>query len=119
MKDYRELKVWEKSHRLALDIYKATQNFPKVELYGVTSQLRRAAASIPTNLAEGCGRRTDGELAQFVQIAAGSASETDYLLLLCHDLQYIDDNNYAALSAHLVEIRKMLTSLIKTLRVTP
>ncbi|MBW8042635.1 MAG: four helix bundle protein [Planctomycetes bacterium] len=116
MKDYRELQVWEKSHRLALDIYKATQNFPKVELYGVTSQLRRAAASIPTNLAEGCGRRTDGELAQFAQIAAGSASETDYLLLLCHDLQYIDDNNYAALSAHLVEIRKMLTSLIKTLR---
>ena len=116
MKDYKNLQVWEKSHQFILDVYKATLNFPKNELYGLTSQVRRAAVSIPTNLAEGCGRRTDGELAQFAQIAAGSASEMDYLLFLCHDLKYIEDDNYTALSSQLVEIRKMLTSLLKTLR---
>jgi four helix bundle protein len=82
MQDYRELKVWGRSHRFVLEIYKATKAFPKEELYGLTSQLRRAAASIPTNLAEGSGRGTTRELAQFVQIAAGSASEVDYLLIL-------------------------------------
>ena len=116
MKDYRELRVWERAHGLTLRIYKATENFPQHERYGLAGQLRRAAASIPTNLAEGCGRGTDGELARFVQIAAGSASETDYLLRLCHDLEYIAGDNYVALSEELIEIRKMLTSLIQRIR---
>ena len=105
MQDYRDLKVWEKSHRFVLDIYNATKVFPKDELYGLTSQLRRATSSIPTNLAEGCGRGTVGELAQFAQIAAGSASEVDYLLQLCRDLQYLDSGDFAALSNELTEIR--------------
>lgn len=87
MKDFRSLQVWEKAHRLALEIYKATQDFPREESYGLTSQLRRAAASIPTNIAEGCGRGSDRELAQFIQIAVGSASEVEYLLELSHDLE--------------------------------
>ena len=116
MQDYREMKVWEKAHRFALDIYKTTQKFPKDERYGLISQLRRAAASVPTNIAEGCGRGTAGELAQFIQIAAGSASEVDYLLYLCRDLDYIGEDDYGKLSGRLTEIRKMLTALIKTLR---
>ena len=110
------MKVWEKAHRFALSIYAATREFPGEELYGLTGQIRRAAASIPTNLAEGCGRRTDGELAQFTQIAAGSASETAYLVELARDLKYLSGDQYQVLSDQLNEIRKMLTSLIKTLR---
>jgi len=82
MKDFRELKVWEKAHQLTLEVYKATTIFPKDELYGLTSQIRRACASIPANIAEGCGRRGDAEFARFLGIAMGSASELDYHLLL-------------------------------------
>src|SRR5688500_19694656 len=85
MKDFRQLKVWEKAHQVALAIYKATKEFPKEELYGLTSQIRRASMSIPTNISEGCGRNTDAEFARFLQIAMGSASETEYQLLLSHD----------------------------------
>ena len=82
MKDFRQLKVWEKAHQLALAVYKATKDFPKEELYGSTSQIRRASMSIPTNIAEGCGRNTDAEFARFLQISMGSASETEYQLML-------------------------------------
>ena len=82
MKDFRQLKVWEKSHQLALAIYKVTKEFPKEELYGLTSQIRRASMSIPTNIAEGCGRNTDADFARFLQMAMGSASETEYQLIL-------------------------------------
>jgi four helix bundle protein len=88
MKDFRQLKVWEKSHQLALSVYKATKKFPKEELYGLTSQIRRASMSIPTNIAEGCGRNTDKEFARFLQIAMGSASETEYQLILARDLEF-------------------------------
>ena len=84
MKDFRQLKVWDKSHELALSIYRATKDFPKEELYGLTSQIRRASMSIPTNIAEGCGRNTDADFARFLQMAMGSASETEYHLLLAH-----------------------------------
>ncbi len=116
MKNFRDLKVWEKAHKLALNVYAATQNFPKEEVYGLTSQLRRAAASIPTNIAEGCGRGTDSELAQFAQIAAGSTSEIDYLLQLSRDLGYLDDQRHSELANRAIEVRKMLASLIQTLR---
>jgi four helix bundle protein len=81
MKDFRQLKVWEKSHQLALAVYKITKEFPKEELYGLTSQIRRASMSIPTTIAEGCGRNTNKEFARFLQIAMGFASETEYQLI--------------------------------------
>jgi four helix bundle protein len=78
MRDFREFKVWEKAHSLTLDIYKATATFPRAEMYGLTSQLRRASSSIPANIAEGCGRGGNAELARFLQIGMGSASELEY-----------------------------------------
>lgn len=116
MKDFRQLKVWEKSHLLALAIYRATKEFPKEELYGLTSQIRRASMSIPTNIAEGCGRNTDAEFARFLQIAMGSASETEYQLLLSHDLGFLDKLRYDQLNTDITEIKRMLASLLKTLR---
>ncbi|MCH7576127.1 MAG: four helix bundle protein [Candidatus Marinimicrobia bacterium] len=116
MKNFRDLKVWGKAHKLALDTYAVTRNFPKDERYGLTSQLRRAAASIPTNIAEGCGRGSDRELAQFAQIAAGSTSEVDYLLQLSHDLGSMQQEGYQELQKRTVELRKMLASFIRTLR---
>ena len=116
MKDFRQLKVWEKSHQLALAIYKETKNFPKEELYGLTSQIRRASMSVPTNIAEGCGRNTDAEFARFLQIAMGSASETEYQLLLSHDLGFLTKEQYDKLNIDVTEVKRMLASLLKTLR---
>ena len=116
MKDFRQLKVWEKAHQLALAIYKATKEFPKEELYGLTSQIRRASMSIPTNIAEGCGRNTDAEFARFLQIAMGSASETEYQLLLSHDLGFLNKEQYDLLNTDVTEVKRMLASLLKTLR---
>jgi four helix bundle protein len=111
MKDFRQLKVWEKAHQLALAIYKATKEFPKEELYGLTSQIRRANISIPTNIAEGCGRNTDAEFARFLQIAMGSASETEYQLLLSHDLHFLNKEQYDLLNTDVTEVKRMLASL--------
>lgn len=86
MKDFHNLKVWEKSHNLALSIYKTTNELPRTELYGLTAQIRRAAGSIPANIAEGSGRGSDGELARYLLISMGSASELKYHLLLAKDL---------------------------------
>lgn len=116
MKDFRDLQVWEKAHALTLDVYKAIASFPREELYGITSQIRRSSASIPTNIAEGCGRSGDAELARFMQISMGSASELEYQLLLAHDLNYLDDEIYAELHEKVTEVKRMLTSFIKTLR---
>ena len=116
MKDFRTLKVWEKSHRLVLVIYKATKPFPKNELYGITSQLQRAAVSVPTNIAEGCGKDSDAELGRYFKIAMGSSSELEYLLLLAHDLSYITDDQYNNLQNNLVEVRKMLNAFIQRLK---
>lgn len=90
MRNYRDLQVWSKAHNLTLELYRMSRQFPREEIYGITSQLRRAAASIGANLAEGCGRRTSAELARFVRIAMGSASELDYHLLLCRDLGFMN-----------------------------
>jgi four helix bundle protein len=116
MKDFRQLKVWEKSHQLALAIYKATKEFPKEELYGLTSQIRRASMSIPTNIAEGCGRNTDADFARFLQMAMGSASETEYQLILAHDLDFLPKDSYEKLHNEVEEVKRMLASLLKTLR---
>lgn len=91
MRDFREIKVWHKAHGLTLDIYRSTAIFPREELYGLTSQLRRASSSIPANIAEGCGRGGNAELARFLQIGMGSASELEYHILLAHDLTYLPD----------------------------
>ena len=85
MQDFRKLNVWEKAHEFVLDVYKASDLFPPQEKFGVTSQLRRSAASIPTNIAEGCGRGSNADLARFLQISMGSASEVEYLLILARD----------------------------------
>jgi four helix bundle protein len=116
MKDFRKQKVWQKSHLLTLDLYKATTGFPKEELYGLTSQIRRAGYSIPANIAEGCGRDGDAELARFLQIAKGSASELQYHLLLAQDLGFLNDLEYQQLNKQTTEVKQMLTSFIKKLK---
>src|SRR5690349_12199835 len=105
VKDFRKIQVWQKAHALTLRVYKVTASFPKDELYGLTSQIRRASASIPANLAEGCGRDTQTELARFVHIASGSASELEYHLLLEHDLGLIDTPIHSELDANINEIK--------------
>ncbi len=90
MRDFKELKVRRRSHRLFLDVYGATGNFPREEIYGLTAQLRRCCAPVAANLAEGCGRSGDAELGRFMLIAMGSASELEYHPLLAHDLGYLN-----------------------------
>ncbi len=90
LKDFRDLQAWEKSHNLALLVYKRTQPFPKQEMFGLTSQMRRAAVSIPTNIAEGYGRGGNFELARFLGIAMGSASELEYLLLIAAEMGFLN-----------------------------
>ncbi len=116
MQNFRNLNVWHRGHQLTLEIYKVTKSFPKNELYGLTSQLRRACSSIPTNLAEGCGQGSDAQLARFAQIAMGSASEVEYHLLLAKDLEYLSETIYSQLNAQIIEIKKMLTSFVKKLK---
>ena len=118
MGDYRKLKVWERSHRLTLDVYRVTASFPREELYGLTSQLRRAASSIPANIAEGCGRDGDAELARFLEIARGSASELDYHLLLASDLGLLTSSDHQHLAHEAQGVSKMLTTFLQALRPT-
>lgn len=115
MKDFRTLNVWQKSHKPAITVYQLTRNFPKEELYGITSQLHRAVISIPTNIAEGCGRGSDKDFAKFAQIAIGSASESEYLILLSTELGYTNKEDSDELIEKVCEIKRMLTSLIKNL----
>ena len=117
MKDFKELKVWGKAHEVTLAAYRVTQQFPKEELFCLTSQIRRASCSIGANIAEGCGRRSDGELARFLAIARGSAVELEYHLLLAHDLKLLSPAGFSALARQVDEIERMLTTLIQ--RVQP
>ena len=116
MRDFRELQVWRKGHHLVLDVYRATSGFPREELYGLTSQVHRSAASIPANLAEGCGRGDDPELARFMQIAMGSASELEYHLLLARDLNHLDNDVYVELEQKVKEVKRMLAPFINRLK---
>ena len=115
MRDFRQLKVWEKSHDLTLAVYKATSKFPRDELYGLTSQIRRSCASIPANIAEGCGRKGKADFARFFQIALGSASEVEYHFLLACDLALLSRPDYQRLANEVTEVKRMLTSLIQKL----
>jgi four helix bundle protein len=115
MKDFKDLKVWQKAHELTIAIYSVSRAFPRDEIYGLTSQLRRAAVSIGANIAEGCGRRSDGEFVRFLQIARGSASEVEYHLLLSRDLKFMDDSGFQNLQSKLMEVQRMLTSLVSAI----
>lgn len=116
MKDFRQLKVWQKAHELTLTVYKVTAAFPREELYGLTAQLRRAASSVSANLAEGCGRSGEAEFGRFCSIAMGSASELEYHLLLARDLKLIEDENYMQLAQRTTELKRMLAVLLGKLR---
>jgi len=117
-RDFRGITAWQRAHALTLRVYRATSGFPGDERFGLVSQIRRACASIPTNVAEGCGRSTNNELARFIDIATGSASEVEYQLLLAKDLGYLPKDEHADLSTEVIEIRRMLLAFNKTLRTT-
>ncbi len=116
MQDYKNLLVWQKAHILVLELYKLTQVLPKEETFGIKSQLRRAAVSIPANLAEGCGKITSKDTANFFQIALGSLHETEYYILLSKDLAYISLADYEFAIQLINEVKAMLISLIKKTR---
>ena len=111
MQDFKSLEVWKRSHNLTLELYRITGNFPSSELNGLTSQIRRASASIPANIAEGCGRYGNAELTRFLRIAIGSSSELEYHILLAHDLSYIDKEVHDEFSHRIIEVRRMLIGL--------
>ncbi len=116
MRNYEDLLVWRKAHVLTLAIYKATQCFPSEEKFGLTSQIRRSCASIGANLAEGCGRRSDGEMARFVHIAMGSGAELSYHLRLARDLEFLPKTSSEHLRSDLREVMRMLSSLSQRLK---
>jgi four helix bundle protein len=116
LRDYRRLAVWEKSHRLALEVYAASASFPREEVYGLTGQIRRAITSIPSNIAEGCGRSGDGELRRFLFIAMGSANEVEYQLFLAKDLGYLTEIRYEAVIQNLNEVKRMLSGLMNRIK---
>jgi four helix bundle protein len=116
MRNYKDLVVWEKAHRLTLAVYKNTRSFPNDERFGLTSQIRRASASIAANLAEGCGRRSDGEMGRFIQIAMGSGAELSYHLLLARDLGLLEAKIYQDLDCDLGAIMRMMSALSNRVR---
>lgn len=115
MQDFHKLTVWEKAHAMTLDVYRVTSKFPNEEKFGLVSQMRRSAASIPTNIAEGCVRSSDADFARFLYISLGSTSELEYQLLLSKDLAYLDPTLHEQLDIQLAEVKRMLVALIKKL----
>jgi four helix bundle protein len=113
MKNFRDLKVWEKAHMVALTCYEITRGFPREEIFGLVSQIRRSGSSIPANIAEGCGRRGNAELHRFLQMAMGSANELEYHILLSKDLNYLQTDVYERTQARVEEVKRMLASLIR------
>ena len=116
MQDYKKLKVWEKSHALTLEVYRATSKFPEHEPYGLASQLQRCSSSVPSNIVEGCGLNTRPELLKHLHYAMGSANEMEYQLLLAKDLGYIPASAYETLAADVDAVERMLSALIATIR---
>lgn len=115
-RDFRDLKVWRKAHDVALAGYRLTREFPKEELYGLTSQIRRAASSIPANIAEGCGRKGDADFSRYLQIALGSSSELEYHYLLAHDLNLLKNADHQKVQSDLIEVKRMLISFINRIK---
>ncbi|WP_462254705.1 four helix bundle protein [Ferruginibacter sp.] len=116
MQNYKDLKVWEKAHRFTLEVYQVSAAFPKTETYGLTSQLRRAASSIAANIAEGCGKNSKLDFANYLNISLGSSNEAEYFILLSKDLNYITSENYEILTKLVNEIKAMLIALIAKVR---
>lgn len=119
MKDFKDLRVWAKAHELTIGVYCATRQFPREELFGLTSQMRRAASSIGANIAEGSGRRSDGELTRFLHIARGSAVELEYHLLLARDLHLLAGGEFQVLTKQTDEVQRMLTALMQQVQPVP
>lgn len=115
MRNFKELKVWEKAHEVCLEVYNLTNAFPSDEKFGLISQLRRTSSSVPTNIAEGCGYQTQKEFARYLRIASGSASEVEYLILLSKDLKFITGEQYNVTSKEVASIKKMLFRLLESL----
>ncbi len=115
MRNFHELDIWLKSHLLTLNIYSITSTYPKEEVFGLTSQMRRSASSIPTNIAEGCGRNTNPDFKRFLTIATGSASELEYQLILSKDLKLISDLKFKELEKEVTELRRMIHGFIKSI----
>ena len=118
MQDFKQLEVWHKAYQLTLAIYETTQAYPKEEVYGLTSQMRRAAVSVPTNIAEGCGRDSNPELVGFLYIALGSASELECQLMLSRGLKFIENGTYETINHKLIEGKRMLGGLIRKIKST-
>ncbi|QNA44595.1 four helix bundle protein [Lacibacter sediminis] len=116
MQNYKDLKVWDKAHGFTLRIYEVTKTFPKEEIYSLTNQVRRAAASIPANIAEGCGKNSKLDFANFLNIALGSSNESEYYLLLSRDLKYLKEEDYSELLKTINKIKAMLIALITKVR---
>ncbi len=116
MQDYKKLKVWEKSHQFVFKVYDITNSFPDIEKYNIVAQLKKAVVSIPTNIAEGCGRKTSPDFSRFIQIAIGSSSEVEYLLTLSYELGFINGSNSCKLMHEIISIRKMLINLNKKIK---
>jgi four helix bundle protein len=116
MGDFKKLEVWQAAHSLVCEVYRKTRGFPKTEAYGITAQLRRSASSIPTNIAEGCGRNGDVEFSRFVRISLGSATELEYQLLLSRDVGLLDESIHTELSAQARRIQGMLAGLLRALK---
>ena len=117
MQDFKSLLVWQKSHQLTLSIYRVTTKFPSEEKFGLISQMRRASSSIPSNIAEGCGREGPKELKRFLGITMGSATELEYQLLLSHDLAFLSQQDYQRVNASVIEVKKMLYAFIQKLKI--
>jgi four helix bundle protein len=118
MEDFKDLRVWQKAYELTLTVYRKSGAFPKEEMYGLTSQLRRATMSIGANIAEGCGRRSDPEMRRFLQIARGSANEVECHLLIARDLRFLPQDDCKNLEEMVLEIQRMLASLVQRLSIT-
>lgn len=112
MQDFKKLRVWQEAHQLTLDVYRVTNVYPREELYGLTSQCRASASSIPTNISEGCGKGSRKDFCRFLRIAAGSSCELEYQLILGRDLGYLQTADFEQLAGQLVGVRRMLASLI-------
>ena len=113
MQNFKDLKVWEKSHLFTLQVYEVTKFFPKEEIYSLTNQLRRSASSVPANIAEGCGKKSKADFANFLNIALGSANESEYYLILSKDLKYLSIEKFGILVSLINEVKGMLIALIK------
>lgn len=116
MRNYKKLEIWEISKNISLNVYKTTSSFPKTEQYGLTSQIRRAAVSVPSNIAEGCGKNTSSDLAKFIDIALGSLFELETQLLISLELKYISNDNFNSIDKNIEICRRKIINFLKSIR---